>query len=145
MDNTAMIERHNQEFFKGQHTFTMKMNKFGDLTNDEFRAMMNGYRSRRAPGTPREGAKYMVRSTAALPDYVDWNEQGAVTSVKDQGQCGSCWAFSATGALEGQWQLSTGELISLSEQDLMDCNGYGMVRTTYTLNYTLKIYNGQIL
>ena len=42
MDNTAMIERHNQEFFKGQHTFTMKMNKFGDLTNDEFRAMMNG-------------------------------------------------------------------------------------------------------
>ena len=55
MDNTAMIERHNQEFLRGQHSYTLKMNKFGDLTNVEFTAMMNGYK--RAPGTPRYGAK----------------------------------------------------------------------------------------
>ena len=55
MDNTAMIERHNQEFFKGQHSFTLKMNKFGDLTNKEFNAMMNGYK--RHHGTASYGNK----------------------------------------------------------------------------------------
>ena len=137
MDNTAKIERHNQEYLMGKHSFTMKMNKFGDLTNEEFTAMMNGYK--RPLGHVRRGAKYVMASPDPLPDTVDWREKGAVTPVKDQGQCGSCWAFSATGSLEGQRQRYTGNLTSLSEQELVDCSvSYGNeVRNLFFLNFRI--------
>merc|ERR1712110_680360 len=124
MDNKAKIEKHNRHFLKGVHSYSQKMNQFGDLLSHEFVATMNGYRGKNSSSTDRlVGAKYLMPANSGpLPLNVDWRKQGAVTPVKNQGQCGSCWSFSTTGALEAMHHRATGKLVSPSEQNLIDCS-----------------------
>jgi len=96
----------------------MAVNKFADLNTQEFGAQMCGFK--RELRTNAHHGEYPTTEVAA---NVDWIKKGAVTPVKDQGQCGSCWAFSATGGIEGINQIKTGSLISVSEQQLVDCSG----------------------
>ena len=101
--------------------------KFADLTKQEFSDHIGfkPYYGFHQTGLTR-GCENMVYTGETVPDSIDWRTKGAVTPVKNQGQCGSCWSFSATGAMESAWMLHTGQDISLSEQQLIDCStAYG--------------------
>merc|ERR1712100_762205 len=96
--------------------YTMGINQFTDYTHEEYRVLL-GYNASAKKPNP-----IAVFDTTNLDASIDWVTKGAVTPVKDQQQCGSCWAFSSTGSLEGAIFVATGKLISLSEEDLVQCN-----------------------
>jgi len=113
-DNKRLIDEHNA----GESSFKMGVNHFADITNAEYRQMLN-YKTAAERGLELTA----THVNSGVSDAVrDWRQYGAVTDVKDQGQCGSCWAFSTTGAVEGMWKLAGHDLVSLSEQQLMDCS-----------------------
>ncbi|KAJ4703629.1 Cysteine Protease [Melia azedarach] len=119
--NLEYVEKANKE---GNRTYKLSVNKFSDLTNEEFRAFYTGYKmpSNSRPST----TSFRYENLTDVPPSKDWRQEGAVTGIKQQGSCGCCWAFSAVGALEGMIQINTGKLIPLSEQQLVDCStNYG--------------------
>jgi len=113
--NVVKIEEHNE----AKREWTMDVNVFADLEEDEFLAQYTGA----SPPPPSDQPTFEVEYSDEVADAVDWVQKGFVNPIKDQGQCGSCWAFSTMGVVESGYAIATGNLVSVSEQQLVDCDG----------------------
>jgi len=116
--NLDWIDAHNAE----GHSYSVKMNHLGDLTNEEYRTFYLGLKNLPSAKSSDENT-FDVNQLSDLPSSLDWRDKGVVTGVKNQEQCGSCWSFSTTGSMEGCIALTTSKLVSFSEQNLVDCSG----------------------
>ncbi|RCV29231.1 hypothetical protein SETIT_5G467700v2 [Setaria italica] len=124
-DNLQHIDETNRR--AESSSYWLGLNAFADLTHDEFKAayLGLGLEDRMQSRSGAGAFRYEGVDAASLPKSVDWRSKGAVTGVKNQGQCGSCWAFSTVAAVEGINQIVTGNLTALSEQELIDCDTRG--------------------
>ena len=122
--NAAMVERHNADPTK---TWKMALNQFAHLDDDEFKAAYLGYKKpANDPRVPHKSDGHSKlrgqRKLTSTASSVDWVSAGAVSEVRNQGQCGSCWSFSTTGAIEGAMAIKYGSVTALSMQQLVDCD-----------------------
>ncbi|GAB4833044.1 Cysteine protease xcp2 [Ancistrocladus abbreviatus] len=119
------IFRDNLEHIDGTNkkvkNYWLGLNEFADLTHEEFKNKYLGLKAD-LPKTGKASSEFTYRDIVDLPKSVDWRKKGTVTPIKNQGSCGSCWAFSTVAAVEGINQIVTGNLTSLSEQELIDCD-----------------------
>lgn len=115
LSNLQTIVQHNLDHTQN---FTMGVNQFTDLTPQEFKEQyLGGFKHR----VSSYGCKSFSNTTSNAPLSVDWRQKGVVNGVRDQGQCGSCWAFATTANAESVWAISSGQLLDLSEEYLVDC------------------------
>jgi hypothetical protein len=114
------IAAHNKLFEQGKVSYRKALNKFSNMTEGDLKYFLNGFKMRNVdkPRKPR----FLSMASVNVPSEKDWRNTSAVTSVKYQGKCGSCYAFSAIGAIEGQYFLKTGKSLSLSVQQVVDCS-----------------------
>lgn len=117
-DNLEHIDETNKKV----KNYWLGLNEFADMTHEEFKKKYLGLNAELPKSGKASGFSYKDVQFEALPKSVDWRKKGAVTPVKNQGNCGSCWAFSTVAAVEGINQIVTGNLTSLSEQELIDCD-----------------------
>ncbi|CAM0902257.1 unnamed protein product [Alopecurus aequalis] len=160
--NVEHIEVTNRE---GRLSYTLGENHFADLTSEEFIATYTGRHAmppemrsdeegeddaeivittRVGDVAEGHGAAHGANLSVVVPESVDWRAKGAVTPVKNQGTCGSCYAFAVVASVESLHQIKTGELVSLSEQQLVDCGTYGCNTGTSTSAFTWIRKNGGI-
>eukprot|EP01018_Ginkgo_biloba_P029126 Gb_19399 [translate_table: standard] len=117
-DNLGFIEAVNQK----NQSYWLGLNEFADMSHDEFKSKYLGTKPNMSNRLRGYGKPFRYENVVDIPNSVDWRKQGAVTRIKNQASCGSCWAFSTVAAVEGINKIITGNLIPLSEQELVDCD-----------------------
>eukprot|EP00405_Crypthecodinium_cohnii_P030340 CAMPEP_0206507710 /NCGR_PEP_ID=MMETSP0324_2-20121206/57730_1 /ASSEMBLY_ACC=CAM_ASM_000836 /TAXON_ID=2866 /ORGANISM="Crypthecodinium cohnii, Strain Seligo" /LENGTH=359 /DNA_ID=CAMNT_0053998097 /DNA_START=61 /DNA_END=1140 /DNA_ORIENTATION=- len=143
-ENLKKVIAHNEEYKNGVHSWYMAMNHLADYTEDEFAAM------RSSKYNPSQHPIVDLARSEANPESIDWRTKGAVTKVKNQGMCGSCWAFAATESVESHYQIASGKLLELAPQTYVNCvqnpdscGGTGGCQgATHELAFNLTVQSG---